>query len=360
MVLKESPVELHSVDPGIDVSVVIPLYNEEESIDPAVEELLGVLDGLPLAAEVVLVNDGSTDATGEKAKSWYERDKRVKVVEFRRNFGQTAGISAGFEQAAGRIVVVMDGDQQNDPSDIPTLIAALGEGCDVASGWRKDRKDKLIMRRLPSRVANRLISRVTGLKLHDYGCTLKAYDREVIEHLELFGELHRFIPALALIAGAKVVEIPVNHRARERGTSKYGISRLPRVLLDLLTVKFLVGYRQKPMQFFGRAALVCGGAAGVSAAVTTSSALRGRKPRQPGLFVPLTVAALQFVSFGLLGELLTRIYFKDASHRPYVVETVLDASRGSLTAIPDPDEGSLEQADTATKGEQAAVSVKGT
>ncbi len=227
MVLKKSPVELHSVDPGIDVSVVIPLYNEEESIDPAIEELLGVLDGLPLATEVVLVNDGSTDATGEKAKSWYERDGRVKVVEFRRNFGQTAGISAGFEQAAGRIVVVMDGDQQNDPSDIPTLIAALGEGCDVASGWRKDRKDKLIMRRLPSRVANRLISRVTGLKLHDYGCTLKAYDREVIEHLELFGELHRFIPALALIAGAKVVEIPVNHRARERGTSKYGSHGCP-------------------------------------------------------------------------------------------------------------------------------------
>ena len=146
----------------------------------------------------------------------------------------------------------MDGDQQNDPADIPTLLAALERGYDVASGWRADRKDKFISRRLPSKVANALISRVTGLQLHDYGCTLKAYDKEVIEHLELFGELHRFIPALALISGAKVIEIPVNHRAREHGSSKYGISRMPRVILDLLTVKFLIGYRQKPMQFFGR------------------------------------------------------------------------------------------------------------
>ncbi len=190
-------------------------------------------------------------------------DPRVTVIEFRRNFGQTAGISAGFEHASGRVVVVMDGDQQNDPSDIPTLLAALNDGYDVASGWRADRKDKLFMRRVPSVVANALISRVTGLKLHDYGCTLKAYDKDVIDRLELFGELHRFIPALALIAGAKVVEIPVNHRAREHGSSKYGISRMPRVVLDLVTVKFLIGYRQKPMQFFGRLSLASVGAAGV-------------------------------------------------------------------------------------------------
>ena len=217
------------------------------------------------------------------------------------------------------------------------------------------------MRRIPSRAANRLISRVTGLKLHDYGCTLKAYDREVIEHLELFGELHRFIPALALVAGAKVVEIPVNHRARERGTSKYGISRLPRVLLDLLTVKFLVGYRQKPMQFFGRAALACACAAAVSAVVSLQSALRGRRTHQPGLFVPLTVASLQFVSFGLLGELLTRIYFKDASHRPYVIERVLDARGGPLTAVPRLDEGEHEgEHGGRSRGGSRAAPVEGT
>src|SRR3984957_8772859 len=235
---------------AVDLSVVIPLYNEEESIDPAVEEVLDVLTRIPLNSELILVNDGSSDGTGAKALAWHQIDPRVKVIEFRRNFGQTAGISAGFDYASGRVVVVMDGDQQNDPADIPVLLAALDDGYDVASGWRADRKDKFISRRLPSTVANLLISRVTNLELHDYGFTLKAYDKEVIEHLELFGELHRFIPALALISGAKVAEIPVNHRARERGSSKYGISRMPRVILDLLTVKFLIGYRQKPVQFF--------------------------------------------------------------------------------------------------------------
>ena len=248
--------EVESSDPrtDIDLSVVIPLYNEEECIDLAVAEVLDELGKLPLSFELILVNDGSTDSTGAKAFAWHERDERVEVIEFRRNFGQTAGISAGFEHASGRVIVVMDGDQQNDPADIPTLLVALDQGYDVASGWRANRKDKLIMRRLPSMAANALISRVTGLHLHDFGCTLKAYDREVIEHLELFGEMHRFIPALALISGAKVIEIPVNHRARELGSSKYGISRLPRVVLDLLTVKFLLDYRQRPMQFFGRVA----------------------------------------------------------------------------------------------------------
>jgi glycosyltransferase involved in cell wall biosynthesis len=357
MALKHPDVKLHPVAPAIDLSVVIPLFNEEESVDLAIEELLGVLDGLPLTMEVILVNDGSTDATGEKTRVWHQRDDRVKVVEFRRNYGQTAAISAGFEQAAGRVVVVMDGDQQNDPADIPRLLDVLGDGCDVVSGWRADRKDKLIMRRIPSRAANRLISRVTGLKLHDYGCTLKAYDREVIEDLELFGELHRFIPALTLVAGAKVVEIPVNHRAREHGSSKYGISRLPRVLLDLLTVKFLVGYRQKPMQFFGRAAMLCAGAAGVSALISIQSAVRGRKIHQPGLFVPLTVAALQFVSFGLLGELLTRIYFKDASHRPYVVEAVLESRGGPLMAVPGIDD---REPEGGSEGGRRAAPVTGT
>jgi glycosyltransferase involved in cell wall biosynthesis len=322
---------------SLDLSVVIPLYNEEESIDAAVEEVLHVMDGLPLDVELILVNDGSTDATGMKALAWHEVDSRVKVIEFRRNFGQTAGISAGFDYAAGRVVVVMDGDQQNDPADIPVLLAALDGGYDVASGWRADRKDKLISRRLPSKVANSLISRVTGLQLHDYGCTLKAYDKEVIEHLELFGELHRFIPALALISGATVTEIPVNHRAREHGSSKYGISRMPRVVLDLLTVKFLIGYRQKPMQFFGRMAFVCVAAAGISALWTVSRVVR-RVPLRSGVGTIFALAALQFASFGLIGELLTRVYFKDAAHRPYVVRSATGDEATVLRMMPEAEE----------------------
>jgi glycosyltransferase involved in cell wall biosynthesis len=313
--------EAESSDPrtDIDLSVVIPLYNEEECIDLAVAEVLDELGKLPLNFELILVNDGSTDSTGAKAFAWHERDERVEVIEFRRNFGQTAGISAGFEHASGRVIVVMDGDQQNDPADIPTLLVALDQGYDVASGWRANRKDKLIMRRLPSMAANALISRVTGLHLHDFGCTLKAYDREVIEHLELFGEMHRFIPALALISGARVIEIPVNHRARERGSSKYGISRLPRVVLDLLTVKFLLDYRQRPMQFFGRVALGCAAAASVSAVWESSRMVKGRPSRGGGLVTIFGLASLQFASFGLIGELLTRLYFKDSLLRPYVV-----------------------------------------
>jgi len=306
---------------GLDLSVVIPLYNEEESIDFAVKEVIGVLRELELEWELILVNDGSTDATGTKAVAWFDADPRVRVIEFRRNFGQTAGISAGFEYASGRVVVVMDGDQQNDPADIPALLEALSQGFDVASGWRRDRKDKLIMRRIPSRAANWLISRVTGLKLHDYGCTLKAYDKEVIDHLELFGELHRFIPALALVAGANVIEIPVNHRARERGSSKYGISRLPRVLLDLLTVKFLISYRQKPMQFFGRFALLCIGGAAIRGSWSGFHRLEGRSRQGDGT-TPWLLASLQFASFGIIGEMLTRLYFRETSNPPYVVRHV--------------------------------------
>ncbi len=339
MALTDAEAETVADVRSVDLSVVIPLYNEEESIDLAVKEVLGILSDLPLTSELILVNDGSTDTTGAKALAWHDADPRVRVIEFRRNFGQTAGISAGFEHAAGRVVVVMDGDQQNDPADIPTLLAALEDGYDVASGWRADRKDKLIMRRLPSQAANSLISRVTGLKLHDYGCTLKAYDKEVIDRLELFGELHRFIPALALIAGAKVVEIPVNHRAREHGSSKYGISRMPRVVLDLVTVKFLIGYRQRPMQFFGRLSMASVGLAGASAGWSAVRSLRGSPKRGSGPAAPLLIGAVQLASFGLIGEMLTRLYFKDSAQRPYVVRSVTGDGSSPLRAVPHLDEG---------------------
>jgi glycosyltransferase involved in cell wall biosynthesis len=313
------PLALHP----IDLSVVVPLYREEENVDFAVSELLEVLDTMPQTAEVILVDDGSPDATGAMALAWHDRDPRIRVIQFRRNFGQTAAISAGFRHARGRVVVLMDGDQQNDPHDLPRLLAKMDEGYDVVSGWRKDRKDKLLMRKIPSRMANRLISRITGTELHDYGCTLKAYHSEVVEHLHLYGELHRFIPALAGLAGARVAEIPVNHRPRTRGSSKYGISRTVRVLLDLLTVKFLLKYLARPMQFFGLLglmSLVLGfcSLAGLLVEKAVSGVGLAERPLLI-LSVLLLILGVQFLSMGLLGELLTRIYHEVGQRTPYVI-----------------------------------------
>ncbi|HXA29963.1 MAG TPA: glycosyltransferase family 2 protein [Candidatus Angelobacter sp.] len=310
---------------GLDLTVVVPLYNEEENVDAAVTEILEVLDGMPQSAEVLLVDDGSRDATGQMAERWHRRDERIRVIRFRRNFGQTAAIMAGFRHASGEIVVLIDGDQQNDPHDLPRLLSTMDEGYDVVSGWRKDRKDKLLMRKLPSRIANRLISRITGVHLHDYGCTLKAYHTDVVRHLNLYGELHRFIPALAGLVGARVAEIPVNHRPRTRGTSKYGISRTFRVLLDLLTVKFLLKYLARPMQFFGLlgiASLLLGGGtlfALLGAKVATNMGVTD-KPLFL-LSILLVVVGAQFFSMGLLGELLTRVYHEVGKRDPYVIRS---------------------------------------
>jgi glycosyltransferase involved in cell wall biosynthesis len=306
-----------------DLTVVVPLYNEEDNIDPAVEEILGVLDSMPLVSELILVDDGSHDSTGQKAFGWQEADSRVRVVQFRRNYGQTAGISAGFDHSRGRVVVLMDGDQQNDPRDIPKLLEVMAQGYDVVSGWRADRKDKLLLRRIPSGLANALISRITGTRLHDYGCTLKAYDAEVVRHLRLYGELHRFIPALASMSGARVIEVPVNHRARTRGSSKYGISRTFRVILDLVTVKFLLAYLDRPMQFFGRIGLVSFGGAVVSALMLEIQRIAGfhilKGETFTSLAVLLTVLAAMFICIGLLGEMVTRVYHEGGSRTSYVV-----------------------------------------
>src|SRR5258708_18333394 len=310
-------------EPKIDLSVVVPLYNEEENVDAAVEEILGVLDGMPQSAEVILVDDGSRDHTYRLASLWHERDDRVRVIQFRRNFGQTAAIMAGFRYARGNAVVLIDGDQQNDPRDLPRLMETMDEGYDVVSGWRKDRKDKLIMRKIPSRIANKLISRITGVHLHDYGCTLKAYHTDVVRHLNLYGELHRFLPALAGLAGARVAEIPVNHRPRTRGSSKYGISRTVRVLLDLLTVKFLLKYLARPMQFFGLLGLMsfmlgfCS-LAGLLIEKAVAGVGLAERPLLV-LSVLLVILGVQFLSMGLLGELLTRIYHEVGQRTPYVI-----------------------------------------
>jgi len=321
-------------NPRPDLTVVIPLYNEVDNIDPAVEELLETLDGMPQTAEVILVDDGSNDGTARRAFRWQQRDSRVRVIQFRRNFGQTAAISAGFKHAAGRVIVLMDGDQQNDPRDIPLLLQRMDDGYDVVSGWRANRKDRLLLRRIPSKLANRLISRVTGTKLHDYGCTLKAYDAEVVRHINLYGELHRFIPALAAMSGADVTEVVVNHRARMRGSSKYGISRTIRVLLDLMTIKFLSKYMSRPMQFFGLPGLLSFlGGLGVLTYLFIDRIFFGQGVTDRPLLVGsilLAILGVQFVSLGLLGELLTRIYFENGDRKPYVIRTKAGFVEGDM------------------------------
>jgi glycosyltransferase involved in cell wall biosynthesis len=333
---------------GLDLTVVIPLYNEEENVDPAVAELLAVLDGMPQSAEVILVDDGSTDSTGDRALAWHQRDPRVRVVQFRRNFGQTAAISAGFRFARGRAVVPMDGDQQNDPRDLPRLLAPMEEGYDVVSGWRRDRSD----RRLASRLANTMISRITSTPLHDHSCTLKAYHLDVVRQLHLYGEMHRFIPALAGLAGARVAEIPVNHRPRTRGTSKYGVARTMRVVLDLLTVRFLLRYIARPMQFFGLLGLVSllvGGATltGLVVYKAVSGAGIAERPLLV-LSVLLVIIGVQFISMGLLGELLIRIYHEVGQRPPYAVR------RTAGIAVP-PDGGLDPEASMAGQGAAAAA-----
>ncbi len=292
------------------LSVIIPVYNEEESLPALYAEVvagLGVLDW-----ELILVDDGSRDGSWPLMAGLAADDGRVRAIRLRRNFGQTAAMAAGFDAARGDVVVPLDADLQNDPADIPRLLAKLAEGYDVVSGWRKERKDKLLLRRLPSLIANGLISRMTGVHLHDYGCTLKAYRRDVLQQVNLYGELHRFVPALASMVGARVTELPVHHRPRLAGVSKYGIDRTLRVILDLITVKFLLKYATRPMQLFGKwgAAAFAGGA--ICGATTLYMKLfEGlAMNRNPLLILTafLLFSGVNFLALGLLGELVTRTY----------------------------------------------------
>ena len=233
------------------ISIVVPVYNEEESIAPLYHKIRGVCSRLGSSYEMVFVDDGSRDRTFEILASIHKQDASVRVVRFRKNFGQTAAMAAGFERAKGELIVSMDGDLQNDPADIPKLLAKLREGYDVVCGWRKNRKDKLISRRIPSLVANRLIGLVTGVHIHDNGCSLKAYRASIIKNVVLYGEMHRFIPAMSTITGARIAEIVVNHHPRRFGTSKYGIGRVWRVALDIVTIKMLSGFSSRPAVWFG-------------------------------------------------------------------------------------------------------------
>ncbi|OGT99451.1 MAG: glycosyl transferase [Geobacteraceae bacterium GWC2_48_7] len=304
-------------------SIVVPLFNEQENIAELYKAIINALNRQVYDYEIVLVDDGSTDATFSAMKLLAIEDRRVKVIRLRRNFGQTAAMSAGFDAASGEIIIPMDGDLQNDPADIPRLIEKLHEGYDVVSGWRKDRKDTFITRKIPSVLANSLISRMTGVYLHDYGCTLKAYKREVLEGINLYGEMHRFVPALASQFGAKVAELPINHHPRLHGTSKYGISRTLRVILDLMTVKFLLTYSTKPIQLFGK-----WGVYTLLAGFGTGSMTLYMKlfenismNRNPLLILTafLLFMGVQFIVLGLLGELNARTYYEAQGKPIYVI-----------------------------------------
>lgn len=312
----------------MDLSIVVPIYNEEESITHLYERVTAALANTALEYELILVDDGSSDRSFLLLKDIAGQDSRVKIIRFRRNFGQTAAMAAGFDAATGRVVVPMDGDLQNDPTDIPRLLAKIDEGYDVVSGWRKDRQDTFINRKLPSMIANGLISRSTGVHLHDYGCTLKAYRREVLEGVNLYGEMHRFVPALASQVGARVTEIPVKHHPRLYGTSKYGISRTVRVVLDLMTVKFLLSYSTKPIQLFGKWGVYTLLAGFVSGATTIYMKIfehfsMNRNPLWI-LTVFLLFMGVQFIVLGLLGELNARTYYEAQGKPIYVVREKLN------------------------------------
>ncbi len=313
----------------LDLSIVIPLLNEEENIPELYGELTEVLTSINRSSEMVFVDDGSTDQSFTLLKQLQENDPRVVVVSFRRNFGQTAAMAAGFDYARGAVIVTMDADLQNDPRDIPLLLEKIDEGCDVVTGWRYDRKDAFINRRLPSMIANKIISKTTGVNLHDYGCTLKAFRQEVIKTIKLYGEMHRFIPAIASGMGISITEVKVNHRARKYGTSKYGISRTFRVILDLLTVKFLLSYSTRPIHVFGMFGLASSGLGFVIAFVMilqrqVIGTPMGDRPLLL-LAILLLFMGVQFITIGLLAELQARTYHESQDKPIYYVQQILQA-----------------------------------
>lgn len=308
------------------VSVVIPLYNEEENVRELHARLKEVLDTIGMDYEVLFIDDGSTDSTLAFLQELQARDRNIVVLSLRRNFGQTAAFAAGFDYSRGDIIITMDGDLQNDPHDIPKLIEMMKDN-DLVSGWRKKRKDPFISRRLPSIMANWLISRVTGVNLHDYGCSLKAYNRDVIKNLKLYGEMHRFIPAVASWYGVRVAEVETTHHPRLRGKSKYGISRTVKVVLDLITVKFLQSFSTKPLQFFGPFGLLSG-ALGffISLYLTLEKIFLGRDiGGRPLLLLGalLIIVGIQFIGMGLLGEMMVRVYHETQKKPIYVIKKVI-------------------------------------
>lgn len=322
------PHAAESAAPTPYLSIVVPIYNEEESIPYLYERLTQALDQLGRPYEMIAVDDGSRDRSFALLSELAARDERLRVVRFRRNFGQTAGFAAGFDRARGEWVVTIDADLQNDPNDIPAMLAKAETGYDVVSGWRARRQDPFLNRRLPSILANRMISWATGVHLHDYGCSLKIYRAEVLRNIDLYGELHRFIPAIASWQGVAVAEMPVNHEARKFGKSKYGIGRTTRVLLDLITVRFLLSYSTRPMQVFGTIGLISGvvGSALLLYLAYVRLIVQENIGDRPLLLlaVLMVLIGVQFLGMGLLGELITRVYYEGRNRPIYVVREELN------------------------------------
>jgi glycosyltransferase involved in cell wall biosynthesis len=325
---------------GLDLSVVIPVYNEAPNLQELYRELTDTLARSGRSYEILFVDAGSTDASFELLAAIQAGDPRVRVVRFRRNFGQTAAFSAGFALARGAVIVTADGDRQNDPRDIPALVGKLDEGYDIVCGWRRDRKDRWLTRRVPSMAANWLISRATGVALHDYGCSLKAFRAEVVKPLRLYGEMHRFIPAIASEIGVRVAEMVVNHRARTQGRSKYGLSRTVRVVLDLVTVKFLLRYSTRPLQIFGLLGLVMGSVGFVVLAYLSYLRLFayqsiGERPLL--LFgILLVFTGVQLLTVGLLAEMQARTYHESQDKPTYVIRDVLESPEPSAALVGSP------------------------
>jgi len=312
----------------VDCSVVVPLYNEARVVNELYTRLTKTMGETGLHYEFVFIDDGSTDNTLEMLKDIADKDSKAVIVELRRNFGQTPALAAGFDVARGRIIISMDGDLQHSPEEIPNFLEKIDAGYDVVSGWRKRRADNLLMRKLPSRVANWLASKVSGVDIHDFGTTFKAYRREVLEELNLYGEMHRFIPALLSRSGVRIVEIPITNIVRPKGSSSYGISRTFRVAFDLITLRFLLGYITKPLHFFGRAALYC-----ILAALLLSAYILYDKfvynvpifvAHGPlaGLAAVLLFIGLIFIATGLIGEMISRVYFESTNKKIYSVRKV--------------------------------------
>ena len=315
------------------ISIIIPVFNESESIGFLLDEVISVMASHKFDFELIVVNDGSKDNTHRVLKHLTHKIQELSVISLRKNYGQTAAMSAGFDHSKGNIVITLDGDLQNDPNDIPKLISEINNGYDLICGWRFDRKDKLINRKIPSKIANKLIAHVTGLKLHDYGCSLKAFKKEIIEDIKLYGELHRFLPVLANIEGARIKEIKVNHRSRQYGSSKYGIDRTFRVLMDLLTVWFMTKFLTRPMYGFGFVGIIS-----ILISLSMSSYLLiikilgediGNRPMLMFALI-LGIAGVQLFSFGLLSELLIRTYH-ESQNRPIYRVREIDESKKNET-----------------------------
>jgi glycosyltransferase involved in cell wall biosynthesis len=313
------------------VSIVVPIFNEEDNIGVFYKEATHALEEVDFSFEIIFINDGSIDSSGRKLKELSGSDKRVKVIEFRRNYGQTTAIMAGFDFASGQIIVPIDGDMQNDPKDIPRLIAKLQEGYDVCSGWRKGRKDYLITRKFPSWIANKLISLMSGVKLHDYGCTLKAYKKEIIEDVRLYGEMHRFIPIYASWQGAKITEIPVEHHSRSHGKSKYGMERVFKVILDLMVVMFLLTLSNKPIYIFGGFGIINIVLSLLSFSLMVFYKFSGYatfiETPLPQLVVLFFLMGFISILMGFIAEILMRTYYESQNKPSYTIKEIYNLEK---------------------------------